>query len=98
MFHDPAPQSQTKDLAAGRKATYGIWLFVVYLLVYAGFVGINLLRPQWMGASALAGLNLAVVYGFGLILLAIGLGLVYNRQCTAMEDSMNRDDQKGGRA
>ena len=35
------------------------------------------------------GLNLAVVYGMGLIVLAIVMGLVYNQMCTKKEDELN---------
>jgi hypothetical protein len=42
-----------------------------------------------MGQIVFAGLNLAVVYGFGLIFLAIIMGLIYNVICTRAEDRMN---------
>ena len=35
-----------------------------------------------------AGLNLAVVYGMGLIILALILALIYNALCTAKEKEM----------
>ncbi|MDZ7604387.1 MAG: DUF485 domain-containing protein [Cyclobacteriaceae bacterium] len=57
-----------------------------YTLVYAGFVFIGLTRPEWMGLEAISGLNLAIVYGFGLIVLAIVMGFIYNCFCTRMED------------
>jgi hypothetical protein len=34
-----------------------------------------------MGANAVLGLNLAVAYGLGLIIIAIVFALVYNRLC-----------------
>lgn len=88
MLHEPAPASQQRDGAVDAKARIGLRLFVFYSLVYVGFVAINLIRPQWMKAPVLLGLNLAVVYGFGLILLAIVLGLVYSRWCGIMEEKM----------
>jgi uncharacterized membrane protein (DUF485 family) len=54
---------------------------VLYSLVYAGFVGLSVFQPTWMGASAVLGLNLAVAYGLGLIVIAIVFALVYNRLC-----------------
>lgn len=60
-------------------------LFVVYGLVYAGFIVINTLSPKTMGETVVWGLNLAVVYGMGLILFAVVLGLVYNAVCTRAE-------------
>lgn len=56
-------------------------MFVVYLAFYLGFVLINAFRPAWMEWVALAGLNLAIVYGFGLIVAALLLALVYGFAC-----------------
>lgn len=95
MLHEPAGTSTEKDHASDRKATYGVRLFVVYLLVYAGFVAINVLRPQWMGVEALLGLNVAVVYGFGLIIFAIVLGVIYSSGCSRLEREMNKADADG---
>ena len=80
---------QEKDEAISVKSKIGLILFGVYSLVYVGFVVINTLTPQTMGAQIFLGLNLAVVYGFGLILLAIVMGLIYNHVCTKLEDKMN---------
>jgi uncharacterized membrane protein (DUF485 family) len=93
MLHEPAPRDSSPDHASDRKAGLGLWLFAAYSLVYVGFVAINILRPQWMKEKILLGQNLAVVYGFGLILLAVVMGIIYNRICTKMEDDMN---SKGG--
>jgi len=84
---DPAdrdPKSENPD-AARLKSRLGIILFFVYLAVYAGFVAINTVRPKLMQRVVIAGLNLAVVYGFGLILLAIIMGLIYNALCLGYE-------------
>ncbi len=85
MLHEPARDSGP-DPAAKFKAGLGVKMFIVYALVYAGFVGINLLRPTWMGETVLFGLNLAIVYGFGLIVLALLLALVYDRFCHRREE------------
>ncbi len=61
-----------------------------YVIVYAGFIVINLTSPKSMGTILFAGLNLAVVYGFGLILLAIVMGLIYNHMCTQKENELNK--------
>ena len=50
---------------------------------------INTLSPATMGREILLGLNLAVVYGFGLIIVAIILGLIYNAICTRIEHKLN---------
>jgi len=60
-------------------------MFIAYCLFYAGFVAINLLSPKAMAAIILMGLNLATVYGFALIIVALIMALIYNALCTAKE-------------
>lgn len=94
MLHEPA-EREKKDGASDFKARLGLILFGVYSLIYAGFVLINTLDPKLMGNEVVAGLNLAVVYGFGLIILAIVMGLVYNVICTRAEDRLNSTGKEG---
>ena len=84
MLHEPAAQSGP-DASAEYKMRVGVWMFLIYGAVYAAFVAINLLRPLWMEKTVLFGLNLAVVYGFGLIAFALVLALIYNALCAAHE-------------
>jgi len=88
MLHGEAVKLE-KDEAAALKSKIGLVLFGVYSLIYAGFIVINTLTPKAMGARIIFGLNLAVVYGFGLIFLAIIMGVVYNHVCTTLERKMN---------
>jgi len=90
MLHEPAAASTERDHASGQKAKIGIGLFIFYSLVYAGFVAINVFKPQWMEIKTLMGMNLAVLYGFGLIILAIVMGLIYNHLCGRLEDTLNQ--------
>jgi uncharacterized membrane protein (DUF485 family) len=92
MHHEPA-QDTGADAASALKTRVGLVLFAIYGLIYAGFVAINTFFPAVMGAIVFAGLNLAVVYGFGLIFLAIIMGLIYNLICTRAEDRMNHTDR-----
>ena len=64
-----------------RNARYGFWLFLVYLALYAGFVGIAAFSPATMERTPWAGVNLAIWYGFGLIIAALALALVYGWLC-----------------
>ena len=59
----------------------GLWLFLLYSLFYAAFVGIVVYDYKIMGKPVLAGLNLAIVYGFGLIFSAFVLAVVYMFAC-----------------
>ena len=55
----------------------GLVLFAVYLALYGGFVALNAFAPAAMEWTPLAGVNLAVLYGFGLIFAAFALALLY---------------------
>ena len=59
------------------KQKIGLVLFAIYLIVYGGFVLLNAFAPNVMQLKPIAGVNLAIVYGFGLILSAFGLAVIY---------------------
>jgi uncharacterized membrane protein (DUF485 family) len=88
MGHEPAVQWGA-DKASEYKARLGVYFFIFYTFFYAGFIAINVMSPKTMGIIVMAGLNLACIYGFGLILLAILMGLIYNHMCTKKEDALN---------
>jgi uncharacterized membrane protein (DUF485 family) len=97
MLHGPAAPSGP-DHASGEKMRLGILMFIPYALFYAGFVLITLVWPMLMERPILFGLNLAVVYGFGLIVVAMALALVYNSKCARLErDAYSPADGRGER-
>jgi uncharacterized membrane protein (DUF485 family) len=75
--HDPA--------TAGRNARYGLVLFSIYLVFYGGFVAVSAFRPAVMDRVPVAGLNLATLWGFGLIAVALLLAALYGWLCRAPE-------------
>lgn len=75
----PHPDHHAPTMA--RNSRYGLALFAVYLALYAGFVALSAFAPQRMGRPFLGGVNLAVVYGFGLIAAALLLALIYMFLC-----------------
>lgn len=87
MLHEPANRDTAPDLAAGYKSKLGLILFFAYAVMYAGFVIINLTNPEMMEITVLWGINLAVIYGFGLILAALGLALAYDSLCRKREEA-----------
>ncbi|MBL7968578.1 MAG: DUF485 domain-containing protein [Prolixibacteraceae bacterium] len=88
-MHGPAVKLGA-DNAAAKKSKLGVILFYAYTLVYAGFVAIGLVKPELLSLHILRELNLSIIYGFGLIILAIVMGFIYNVQCTRMEIKMNK--------
>jgi len=86
MSHGPSSEWGT-DHASGFKTRLGGIMFVLYAIVYAGFIFINVARPDVMRMSV-GSLNLASIYGFGLILVALVQAYFYNRVCTKVEDSV----------
>ncbi len=92
MNHGPAAKLEV-DHATGKKTRLGVILFIVYSLIYAGFVAIGVLNYELMGKELMGGLNLAVIYGFGLIVFAIVLGLIYHLACSNFENKMNKEEQ-----
>jgi uncharacterized membrane protein (DUF485 family) len=87
MLHEPAANAG-KDPAFAYKRRLGVILFFVYGAIYAAFVIINIADASLMEARLFAGLNLAVVYGFGLIVLALVLALAYSRACGKKEAAL----------
>ena len=85
--------SVEKDNSIKVKAKLGIILFFIYLFIYAGFVFIGTVYPQVLGFKVISGLNLAYVYGMGLIVLAAVMGLIYNFFCTRFENKMNKEEE-----
>ena len=88
-MHGPAAKLG-EDNAAVRKSKLGVKLFIIYVIVYAGFVLIGLVAPELFGLHVLGKQNLAIVYGFGLIILAIVMGFIYNEACTKLENKLNK--------
>ena len=69
-----------------RNSRIGLVLFSVYLLFYGGFVLLNTFSPETMEATPFAGINVAILYGFGLIIAAFVLALIYGMLCSGSED------------
>ncbi len=93
MLHEPATPAG-KDPAGPYKMRLGIWMFVFYALFYGGFVAINLLNPATMGTIVFAGLNLATVYGFALIIGAFIEALVYHAMCRKKEAEYSQAEKQ----
>jgi hypothetical protein len=75
--HTALMQDRRDDV--GRDATgHGIVrsdlvLFLLYCALYAGFVVLAAFGQHFMATPVVGGVNLAIAYGMGLILAAVGL-------------------------
>ncbi len=81
------PKEEEDMVLAARNARYGMVLFVIYLLIYGGFVVISAFWPEVMAREALFGVNLAITYGFALIAIAMVLALIYTWLCRGRASS-----------
>ena len=94
LDHGPAKGATFDSLATStRNARVGMVLFILYLLVYGAFVAINAFWPDVMSDVQVGGVNLAVSYGLGLIMLAFILALIYAWICRSpvVEASTRKD-------
>jgi len=73
--HDDHPEVSAANARAG------LWLFFAYLALYAGFMGLAAFAPKIMGVPVLAGVNLAITYGVGLIVGALVVAAIYMWLC-----------------
>jgi len=82
LDHGPAHPVEVEDpRVVARHARQGIFLFAAYLLLYAGFVLTSAFMPGWMAVQPWGGVNLAIWYGFGLIVAAGVVALIYSWLC-----------------
>jgi uncharacterized membrane protein (DUF485 family) len=80
--HTPLPPPEVRDPAVERyNARLGLVLFAVYLAAYGAYVAINAFRPGLMDEVVFSGINLAVASGFGLIIGAVILAVLYAVSC-----------------
>lgn len=74
------------DRASSKKTKLGVYFFFVYLFFYAGFVLIGVFNYELLSLELFGGINLAVLYGIGLIFFAVIMGILYNYFCSKYED------------
>jgi uncharacterized membrane protein (DUF485 family) len=87
-FKEPVEQEDESEKTVAYNTRTALYLFAVYVVFYVCFMLLSAFRPEFMAQPVLAGVNLAVVFGFVLILLALALALLYM--------ALSRTDSKGG--
>lgn len=80
-FKAPETKEHESEESIQHNKLIGLSLFAVYVLFYASFMLISAFYPSVMASPSIGGLNLSIVYGFALILLAFILALVYMKLC-----------------
>ena len=90
-MHGPSSEWK-KDNSSSIKELLGKWLFILYAIVYAGFIVINVVSPKFMGIEV-GSLNVAIVYGFLLIVFAMLLAFAYNHVSSHAEEILNNDGE-----
>ncbi len=83
MNKPPAPPSAEILAIRSYNARMGLVLFVFYLAAYIGFVVLSATDEgrKVLQQAALGGVNVAVLYGFGLILGAFVISIIYMLLC-----------------
>lgn len=89
-------KTEEAEALTKKKTKLGIRLFFIYLILYAGFVVIGVFQYELLSINIIAGMNLALIYGIGLIVFAVVLGIVYNYYCTKYEDGEALKQNKEG--
>ncbi|MCL5069953.1 MAG: DUF485 domain-containing protein [Actinobacteria bacterium] len=87
--HSPVAEWKEDAKTSRFKSRLGIWMFAGYSIIYAAFILLNVMNPKLMGLD-IGSLNLAIIFGFGLIVFALILALVYNALCGWVEEKANR--------
>jgi uncharacterized membrane protein (DUF485 family) len=85
------PNKDERTELTARNTRYGLILFTIYLVIYAAYVLINAFAPELMEHS-IRGVTLAILSGFGLILAAFVLALIYGWLCRDSANSMQGKD------
>ena len=81
----PGEESTPSSRADRGTSRIGLTLFWIYVLLYGGFIGLVLFRPDLLSKRPFGGVNLAIAYGMGLIAGALLLAVLYMAACRSVE-------------
>ncbi len=74
-------KDQEKKAVVAHNTRVGVLLFIVYVIFYGGFMALSAFAPETMSEPFLGGVNVAVVYGFALIIVPLLLAFLYMKLC-----------------
>ena len=92
MEHGPATKWQAEK-SQSFKTKVGLNMYAIFAPIYLAFILVCVISPQVM-AKDVGSLNVAIVFGFGIIILAIIQALIYNFICSRRENK-DGDSDKG---
>ena len=78
------PEKWKIEKSEGFKTRLGIIMFAIFAPIYLSFILLSVLKPSFM-AIDLGQLNVAILFGFGIIIFAVLLAVVYNFICSRKE-------------
>lgn len=80
--HGPAKPDEPEDMVlAAKNASTGMVLFAIYFVFYAAYVGIAAFAYKSFAAAGPISGTLAIDYGMGLIIGAMGIAILYGWLC-----------------
>ena len=94
MAHGPATKWK-EDKSEAFKTKLGLWMVAIFIVIYLAFILICVISPQTM-ANDVGGINVAVTYGFLIIVIAIIQALIYNVICSRREKADELSDTSKG--
>ncbi|MEZ6056722.1 MAG: DUF485 domain-containing protein [Planctomycetaceae bacterium] len=68
----------------------GLIFFTIYTLIYASFVVLSAFWPETMEEAPWAGVNVAILYGFALIITAFAMSMLYGYLCNRTPDDSSK--------
>lgn len=83
MDHGPSTDWKVEK-SGSYKSKLGLIMFAIFTPIYMGFVLMSVISPSFM-ATEVGDLNISIVYGFFIIILAVVLAVVYNKLCSNKE-------------
>lgn len=94
LHHSSDSPDRDSGTSSTRSRACGLVFFAIYLVFYAGFVLLNALAPALMEQLPLAGINLAVLYGLALIVMAFLLALLYDWLCRLADHGRGTGEER----
>lgn len=81
-------------MTSHRPSPLALFLFCIYVVFYLGFMAISAFAPDLMTTIMPGGVNLAIAYGFGLIIAAFVLSAIYGMFSKSPETTSTKEGEE----